>query len=88
MTALRAPRSSSASRRVGRPTAVSLRYVISAKSATAALAFLTDARQLARLPPRVRLFGPVPAAMAKRAGRYHAQLLIESADRSALHRFS
>jgi primosomal protein N' (replication factor Y) len=25
--------------------------------------------------------------MAKRAGRYHAQLLIESADRSALHRF-
>jgi primosomal protein N' (replication factor Y) (superfamily II helicase) len=59
----------------------------SAKSAAAALAFLTDARKLARLPPRVRVFGPVPAAMAKRAGRYHAQLLIESADRSALHRF-
>jgi primosomal protein N' (replication factor Y) len=59
----------------------------SAKSAAAALAFLTDARRLARLPPRVRLFGPVPAAMAKRAGRYHAQLLIESADRGALHRF-
>jgi primosomal protein N' (replication factor Y) (superfamily II helicase) len=59
----------------------------SAKSAAAALAFLTDARRLARLPPRVRLLGPVPAAMAKRAGRYHAQLLIESADRSALHRF-
>jgi primosomal protein N' (replication factor Y) (superfamily II helicase) len=59
----------------------------SAKSAAAALEFLTAARRLARLPPRVRLFGPVPAAMAKRAGRYHAQLLIESADRSALHRF-
>jgi primosomal protein N' (replication factor Y) len=59
----------------------------SAKSAAAALAFLTDARHSARLPPKVRLFGPVPAAMAKRAGRYHAQLLIESADRSALHRF-
>jgi primosomal protein N' (replication factor Y) len=59
----------------------------SAKSAAAALAFLTDARRRARLPPRVRLFGPVPAAMAKRAGRYHAQLLIESADRGALHRF-
>jgi primosomal protein N' (replication factor Y) len=59
----------------------------SAKSAAAALAFLTDARHLARLPPKVRLFGPVPAAMAKRAGRYHAQLLIESADRGALHRF-
>lgn len=38
-------------------------------------------------PPRVRLLGPVPAAMAKRAGRYHAQLLIESPDRSALHAF-
>jgi primosomal protein N' (replication factor Y) len=25
--------------------------------------------------------------MAKRAGRYHAQLLIESAERHALHRF-
>ena len=35
----------------------------------------------------VQLRGPVPAAMAKRAGRYHAQLLIESADRAALHRF-
>ena len=56
-------------------------------SAAAALAFLTEARHLARPPARVRLLGPVPAAMAKRAGRYHAQLLIESADRGALHRF-
>ncbi len=52
-----------------------------------ALAFLTEARQLARPPVNVQLRGPVPAAMAKRAGRYHAQLLIESADRAALHRF-
>ncbi|MGH8266317.1 MAG: hypothetical protein ACRETS_03275, partial [Steroidobacteraceae bacterium] len=37
-------------------------------------------------PRGVRLLGPVPAAMAKRAGRYHAQLLIESRDRSGLHR--
>jgi primosomal protein N' (replication factor Y) len=59
----------------------------SAKSAAAALEFLTAARQVARPPRSVRLLGPVPAAMAKRAGRYHAQLLIESADRSALHRF-
>jgi primosomal protein N' (replication factor Y) len=35
----------------------------------------------------IRLLGPAPAAMAKRAGRYHAQLLIESTDRAALHRF-
>jgi primosomal protein N' (replication factor Y) len=59
----------------------------SAPSAAAALEFLTEARKVARPPPSVRLLGPVPAAMAKRAGRYHAQLLIESAERSALHRF-
>ena len=59
----------------------------SAKTAEAALGFLTEARKLARPPDNVRLLGPVPAAMSKRAGRYHAQLLIESADRMALHRF-
>jgi len=60
----------------------------SAKTAEAALEFLTDARKLTREASRgVRLLGPVPAAMAKRAGRYHAQLLLESADRSQLHQF-
>ena len=60
----------------------------SAKTAEAALEFLTDARKLTRDASRgVRLLGPVPAAMAKRAGRYHAQLLLESADRSSLHQF-
>jgi primosomal protein N' (replication factor Y) len=59
----------------------------SAKAADAALGFLTDARKLARLPRNVKLLGPVPAAMSKRAGRYHAQLLIESPERTALHRF-
>jgi primosomal protein N' (replication factor Y) (superfamily II helicase) len=60
----------------------------SATTAPAALAFLTDARKLAQRPPRgVRLLGPVPAAMAKRAGRYHAQLLVESAERARLHEF-
>jgi primosomal protein N' (replication factor Y) len=60
----------------------------SAPTAQAALDFLTDARALERRPPRgVRLLGPVPAAMAKRAGRYHAQLLIEGAERSQLHAF-
>ncbi len=59
----------------------------SAKTAEAALEFLTEARKLARPPRNVKLLGPVPAAMSKRAGRYHAQLLIESADRTALHRF-
>jgi primosomal protein N' (replication factor Y) len=72
----------------------------SARTAEAALAFLTDARKTAEdlrrdrggsfspMPGRgIRLLGPAPAAMAKRAGRYHAQLLLESADRAALHRF-
>ena len=59
----------------------------SAKTAAAALGFLTDARKLASPPRTVKLLGPVPAAMSKRAGRYHAQLLIESGDRTALHRF-
>ena len=59
----------------------------SAPSADAALAFLEEARRMAVKPPGVKLLGPVPAAMAKRAGRYHAQLLIESAERGPLHQF-
>jgi primosomal protein N' (replication factor Y) (superfamily II helicase) len=59
----------------------------SAENAEAALAFLSEARKTAGVPNRVRLLGPVPAAMAKRAGRYHAQLLVESPDRGALHHF-
>jgi primosomal protein N' (replication factor Y) len=60
----------------------------SARTPSAALTFLTEARALARRPPRgVRLLGPVPAAMHKRAGRYHAQLLVESRERVPLHEF-
>jgi primosomal protein N' (replication factor Y) len=58
----------------------------SATTAEAALVFLTEARHLAGAPRAVKLLGPVPAAMARRAGRYHSQLLLESADRGALHR--
>jgi primosomal protein N' (replication factor Y) len=58
----------------------------SATAAQDALDFLTEARALAGAPPGVKLLGPVPAAMAKRAGRYHSQLLLESTDRVALHR--
>jgi primosomal protein N' (replication factor Y) (superfamily II helicase) len=58
----------------------------SATTAEAALAFLTEARHVAGAPRAVKLLGPVPAAMARRAGRYHSQLLLESADRGALHR--
>jgi primosomal protein N' (replication factor Y) len=59
----------------------------SAPTADAALAFLTEARALMKPPRNVQMRGPVPAAMAKRAGRYHAQLLLESTDRQSLHRF-
>ena len=59
----------------------------SARDAEAALQFLSDARSLAGTAHGVRLLGPVPAAMARRAGRHHAQLLIESRERAALHRF-
>jgi primosomal protein N' (replication factor Y) (superfamily II helicase) len=59
----------------------------SATTPGTALTFLSEARHAAGKPERVRLLGPVPAAMAKRAGRYHAQLLIESPDRTALHKF-
>jgi primosomal protein N' (replication factor Y) len=53
----------------------------------AATLFLSEARRIARPPEAVRILGPAPAAMAKRAGRHHAQLLLESAERGALHRF-
>jgi primosomal protein N' (replication factor Y) len=59
----------------------------SATTAVAALEFLTEARKIAKAPRNVKLLGPVPAAMAKKAGRHHAQLLVESAERGALHRF-
>lgn len=59
----------------------------SAPTAAAALEFLTEARKIANAPRNVKLLGPVPAAMAKRAGRHHAQLLVESPERGALHRF-
>jgi primosomal protein N' (replication factor Y) (superfamily II helicase) len=59
----------------------------SARSASAAMDFLRAARARAGAAPRVRLLGPVPASMARRAGRHHAQLLLEHAGRGELHRF-
>jgi primosomal protein N' (replication factor Y) len=51
--------------------------------------FLEQARRLAetRPEPRVQLWGPVAAPMERRAGRYRAQLLIQSPQRNALQRF-
>jgi len=52
-----------------------------------ALEFLRAAKALLPSPTGVHLRGPVPAAMSKRADRYHAQLLVESAQRTRLQRF-
>jgi primosomal protein N' (replication factor Y) len=63
----------------------------SATSAAPALQFLERARQLAdqqRAGARgVQLLGPVAAAMARRADRHHAQLLLESSTRAPLQDF-
>jgi primosomal protein N' (replication factor Y) (superfamily II helicase) len=60
----------------------------SGKTREAPLSFLAEARARGANAPRgVRLMGPVPAAMARRAGRFHAQLLIEGRERPSLHRF-
>jgi len=60
----------------------------SAPTREAALGFLAEARASgARHAAGLKLLGPVPAAMAKRAGRFHAQLLVESRERRVLHRF-
>jgi len=59
----------------------------SAPAAAQAMAFLNAARDCAGQHPEARLLGPVNAAMARRAGRHHAQLLIEHAGRGGLHHF-
>jgi primosomal protein N' (replication factor Y) len=59
----------------------------SAPTLHAAVEFLGEARRLLAPPRQVKLLGPAPAAMARRADRFHAQLLVESSDRAALHRY-
>jgi primosomal protein N' (replication factor Y) len=51
-------------------------------------AFLEAARRYveAQQLQSIRVLGPVNAPMARKAGRYRAQLLLQSSDRKALHR--
>ena len=58
----------------------------SAPELETAVEFLRTARKLARAPRAVQLLGPAPAAMARRAARYHAQVLLEARERAPLHR--
>jgi primosomal protein N' (replication factor Y) len=48
--------------------------------------FLGAARQMVRPGRDVKVLGPAPAAMVRRAARFHAQLLIEARERAPLHR--
>jgi primosomal protein N' (replication factor Y) (superfamily II helicase) len=52
-----------------------------------AMRFLAEARVLLAPPEGVVLQPPVPATMARRAGRTHAQMLVESPQRVLLQRF-
>lgn len=58
-----------------------------ATSGDAAEAFLAAARDAAGSPAGVSLWGPVPAPMERRQGRYRWQLLLHSVKRNALQRF-
>jgi len=53
-----------------------------------ALEFLEHARRLvaAQTGETLRILGPVDAPMARKAGRYRAQLLLQSSDRQTLHK--
>jgi primosomal protein N' (replication factor Y) len=50
-------------------------------------AFLREAAAAAPDAAGLRLLGPAPAAMERRAGRYRAQLLVETASRPVLKQF-
>jgi primosomal protein N' (replication factor Y) len=59
-----------------------------APTATAPQTFLEAAVSAAgRLPPGLELWGPVPAPMERRAGHYHAHLLLQADKRSDLQTF-
>jgi primosomal protein N' (replication factor Y) len=51
------------------------------------LRFLEAALALAGPSVGVEMWGPVPAAMERKAGRWRAQLMVHAPARSALHRF-
>jgi primosomal protein N' (replication factor Y) len=52
----------------------------------AGTAFMESARELLGDNAAIEIFGPLPAPMEKRAGRYRLQLVVQSPERKALHR--
>jgi len=48
--------------------------------------FMADAKQsLDHLSSKIEYFGPLPAPMEKRAGRFRSQIILQSTDRKTLH---
>ncbi|PCI70302.1 MAG: primosomal protein N' [Piscirickettsiaceae bacterium] len=62
---------------------------VNAMNEQTVLAFLSDAKHLIKQikAPHISIFGPVPAPMLKRAGRYRYQLLLQAPQRKPLHQF-
>jgi len=59
---------------------------VEAEALAGALRFLTEARDALKPAAAVQVLGPVPAPMERLAGRYRAQLLVQSGSRSALQK--
>src|SRR5699024_4374320 len=55
------------------------------QSLDTALAYLQAAHDSIAPPPGVEFWGPVPAPMPRRAGRYRAQLMLHATTRAPLH---
>lgn len=48
--------------------------------------FMNDAKQsLNQLSSKIEFFGPLPAPMEKRAGRFRSQIILQSQDRKTIH---
>jgi primosomal protein N' (replication factor Y) len=69
------------------PTSHQALLTAEARRMDEAVAFLRSAVDLAADPVDVRIYDPVPMALARRAGIERAQLLVESAQRGPLHAF-
>lgn len=82
-------RSALAERKAAELPPYSYQALLRAEAADAAvpLQFFAQLMQISEPSRAVRVLGPVPAPMSRRAGRYRYQLLLQSTARPELHRF-
>lgn len=66
------------------PTGAMTMIRCDSRTLDAGLAFLSEVLKQLPPSPSVQVIGPMPAAMARRAGRYRVQLLLLSQDRKSL----